>query len=64
MMQFIWWPTPQFWFVRDERPLGLIYAWRLRIGWVEIRRWQRYVRGYNRVQAHGAKPIRKVTPSR
>ncbi len=37
--QFVWWLRLQFWFVRDEKPLGFIYRWRLHIGPLEVRRW-------------------------
>ena len=37
--QFVWWPRLQFWFVRDEKPLGFIYLWRAHIGPLEVRRW-------------------------
>jgi hypothetical protein len=37
--QFIWWLRLQFWFVRDEKPLGFIYLWRMHIGPLEVRRW-------------------------
>lgn len=37
-LQFVWWPRLQFWFVRDEKPIGLVYVWRLHIGPLEVRR--------------------------
>lgn len=37
-LQFVWWPRLQFWFVRDEKPLGFLYVWRLHIGPLEVRR--------------------------
>lgn len=37
--QFVLWPRVQFWFVRDQPPLSLVYSWRISIGPLEIRRW-------------------------
>jgi len=37
--QFVWWLRLQFWFVRDEKPLGFLYLWRASIGPLEVRRW-------------------------
>jgi hypothetical protein len=47
-LEFIWWPTSRprwkwngIWFSRDMGALSFLYRWRLMLGWVEIRRWNK-----------------------